>query len=74
MLEGQWTELKGKVRERWGKLTDDDLDRIAGKRGQLIGTIQQKYGEAREKAERQVSDFEAKLEHKHASAAGSTTH
>ena len=50
MLEGQWTQLKGRVRERWGKLTDDDLDRIAGKRDQLIGTIQQKYGAARDAA------------------------
>ncbi len=74
ILEGQWTQIKGKVRERWGKLTDDDLDKIAGKRDQLIGTIQEKYGEARDQAAKQVDDFEAKLEQKHASTASSTTH
>lgn len=75
MLEGRWTDLKGKVRERWGKLTDDDLDKIAGKRDQLIGTIQQKYGEARDQAAKQVSDFEATLEKKeHAGAGSPSTH
>lgn len=68
ILEGQWTQLKGNVRERWGKLTDDDLDRIAGKRDQLIGTIQQKYGAARDAAAKEVSDFEAKLEQKSAAS------
>lgn len=61
-LHGQWTQLKGKVRERWGKLTDDDLDRIAGKREQLVGTIQEKYGQAREKVEEEVRDFESRMD------------
>jgi uncharacterized protein YjbJ (UPF0337 family) len=56
--EGKWKEMRGKVRERWGKLTDDDLDVIAGKRDQLIGMIQQRYGLARDEIERQVSEFE----------------
>lgn len=57
-IEGNWTEFKGKVRERWGKLTDDDLDVIAGKRDQLIGRLQQRYGSARDALEREVEDFE----------------
>ncbi len=57
-LEGQWTKLKGEVRERWGKLTDDDLDRIAGKRDQLLGAIQERYGYAREAAERELKEWE----------------
>ena len=43
-VEGNWKQVKGKVKEQWGKLTDDDLDRIAGKRDQLEGKIQERYG------------------------------
>lgn len=57
-IQGRWKEMRGKVRERWGKLTDDDLDVVAGKRDQLIGIIQQRYGLAKDEIERQVSDFE----------------
>jgi uncharacterized protein YjbJ (UPF0337 family) len=57
-IKGDWTRLKGKIKEAWGNLTDDDLDVIAGKRDQLVGLIQKKYGIAREEAERQVRDFE----------------
>ena len=57
ILKGQWTQLKGRVREQWGKLTDDDLDRIQGKSEQLIGKIQERYGVAREEARRQVDEF-----------------
>lgn len=57
-LEGQWKDMKGKVREQWGKLTDDDMDVIAGKRDQLVGRIQQRYGTAKEDAEREVKEFE----------------
>jgi uncharacterized protein YjbJ (UPF0337 family) len=57
-LEGQWKDLKGKAREHWGKLTDDDLDVVAGKRDQLIGRIQQRYGRTKEDAEREVNEFE----------------
>lgn len=69
ILEGNWTQFKGKVRERWGKLTDDDLDRIAGKRDQLIGTLQEKYGHARDKAEEEVREFESRMEQEHAGSA-----
>jgi uncharacterized protein YjbJ (UPF0337 family) len=56
-VEGDWKRLKGKVKEAWGKLTDDELDVIAGKRDQLVGLIQKRYGIGREEAERQVDDF-----------------
>lgn len=57
-IEGSWQQLRGRVREQWGKLTDDDVDVIAGKRDQLIGVLQQRYGTARDEIERQVRDFE----------------
>lgn len=57
-IQGRWKQLKGKVKEQWGKLTDDDLDVIAGRRDQLLGRIQQRHGLAKDEAERQVSDWE----------------
>jgi uncharacterized protein YjbJ (UPF0337 family) len=57
-LQGNWKEFSGKVKERWGKLTDDDLQVIAGKKDQLIGRIQARYGISREEAQRQVSEFD----------------
>ncbi len=57
-VEGNWKQLKGKVREQWGKLTDDHLDTIAGKRDQLAGKIQESYGISKEEAEDQISDWE----------------
>src|SRR6185295_10641414 len=57
-IEGNWKQVKGKVKEQWGKLTDDDLDVIAGKRDELLGRIQQRNGIAKEEAERQVETFE----------------
>lgn len=57
-MKGKWNELKGKAREQWGKLTDDDLDRVAGKRDQLVGAIQQRYGKSREQAETELGDWE----------------
>ena len=62
-IEGNWSELKGKVKEQWGKLTDDRLDEIAGRRDQLAGEIQKAYGISREKAEEQVKDFEETSKH-----------
>jgi len=56
--KGDWKQFKGKVKEAWGKLTDDDLKVIAGKRDQLLGVIQKQYGIARDEAERQVRQFE----------------
>ena len=57
-LKGQWTQLKGAVREQWGKLTNDDLDRIQGKGEQLVGKIQQRYGIARDEAQKQVDSWQ----------------
>jgi uncharacterized protein YjbJ (UPF0337 family) len=60
-LQGQWSQIKGKVKEKWGDLTDNDLAFIDGKRDQLVGRIQERYGLAQEEAERQVSSFETTL-------------
>lgn len=57
-IEGNWTQFKGKVKEQWGKLTDDDLDIIAGKRDQLLGRIQERHGLAKEEAEKQLDSFQ----------------
>jgi len=53
-FKGQWTQLKGRVREQWGKLTADDIDQIQGRTEQLVGKIQERYGIARDEARRQV--------------------
>ncbi|MBF0526991.1 MAG: CsbD family protein [Deltaproteobacteria bacterium] len=58
-IVGNWKQLKGVVREKWGKLTDDDLDVIAGKRDILLGKIQEKHGIAYEEAEKQLKEWEA---------------
>ncbi len=57
IMEGKWTELKGKVQKQWGKLTDDDLDVIKGSSKELAGKIQARYGYATEKAQKEVDDF-----------------
>lgn len=56
-LQGKWKQSRGKFREKWGKLTDDDLDVIAGKRDQLVGRIQERYGLAKEVAQEQADAF-----------------
>ena len=56
-LKGQWTQNKGRVREQWGKLTDDDITRIEGKSEQLVGRLQERYGWAKEDAQREVDDW-----------------
>jgi len=58
IIEGNWKELKGLVQERWGKLTDDDLNKIEGKRDQLIGQLQKAYGYKKEEAARELAKFE----------------
>lgn len=60
-VEGSWKEFTGKVKETWGKLTDDDLTEVAGKRDQLAGKIQERYGYAKDKAESEIRDFEARI-------------
>ena len=57
-IEGHWNEFAGKVKQRWGKLTDDDLTVIKGHRQELIGKIQERYGIAKAEAEKQVDQWE----------------
>jgi uncharacterized protein YjbJ (UPF0337 family) len=56
-VEGKWKQYSGKVKEKWGKLTDDDLTTISGKRDQLVGKLQEHYGWAKDQAEREVNEF-----------------
>ena len=56
-MKGKWKQLKGSVKTKWGKLTDDDLDVIDGQREQLIGRIQERYGIAKDEAQRQVDQW-----------------
>ena len=58
---GQWHQIKGGLRAQWGKLTDDDVERIEGNREKLIGEIQARYGKSKEEAKREVNDFIDKL-------------
>lgn len=56
-ITGNWNEFKGKVQQQWGKLTNDDLDQIKGKRTELVGRIQKRYGYEKEQAEKELEDF-----------------
>jgi uncharacterized protein YjbJ (UPF0337 family) len=60
-IKGNWHQVKGKVKEKWGDLTDDDLTRAEGNEEQLAGIIQERYGIARDEAKRQVKDWADKL-------------
>ena len=57
ILKGKWNELKGSAKEKWGKLTDDEVDEADGNFDQLVGKVQAKYGYARDKAEAEVSEW-----------------
>jgi uncharacterized protein YjbJ (UPF0337 family) len=57
IFQGRWQQIKGKAREKWGQLTDDDFTEIAGRKDQLVGRVQERYGIAREQAERDVNDW-----------------
>ncbi|MBI2816492.1 MAG: CsbD family protein [Acidobacteria bacterium] len=61
-IQGKWNQMKGTVREKWGKLTDDDLERIAGNKDKLVGVLQERYGWEKERAQREydtwLSEFE----------------
>jgi uncharacterized protein YjbJ (UPF0337 family) len=61
-VQGNWKQFKGYVQERWGKLTDDQLDLIEGKREKLAGRIQELYGISQEEADRQVTEFESRYD------------
>lgn len=62
IVEGNWKQFKGKVKAKWGKLTDDNLDVISGKRDQLAGKIQETYGVSKDEAEEQIKEFEEQNE------------
>ncbi len=60
-IEGKWKQMKGKARAQWGRLTDDELDVAAGKRDVLVGKVQEKYGLAKDEAERQIDAWSKTL-------------
>jgi uncharacterized protein YjbJ (UPF0337 family) len=57
-IEGQWTQFTGSVKEKWGRLTDDELDVIAGRRDKFIGKLQEKYGLSKDEAEHQLEEWQ----------------
>lgn len=57
MIEGKWKELKGTVRAKWGDLTDDEIEQVAGEREKLEGLVQQRYGKSKDEAKREVDAF-----------------
>lgn len=59
-IGGNWKQFKGHVKEKWGKLTDDDFTVIEGKRDQLVGKIQERYGYAKDQAEQEVVEWETR--------------
>ena len=60
ILEGKWKKVKGTVKEKWGELTDDELDKSAGRFEKLAGLLQERYGYAKDQAEREVTDWESR--------------
>ena len=61
-VEGKWKQMKGHMREKWGKLTDDDWDQIAGKRDKFLGKLQERYGYNRDQAEKDLDTWEKEQE------------
>ncbi|MCR9232138.1 CsbD family protein [Gimesia chilikensis] len=59
IIQGKWKQIKGQAKQKWGELTDDELDQIDGKRDELVGKIQEHYGIAKDEAEEQVNQFES---------------
>jgi uncharacterized protein YjbJ (UPF0337 family) len=57
IFKGKWEQLKGKVRTKWGKLTDDDVTQVGGKKDNLIGKLRERYGYSKEDAEREIEEF-----------------
>nr|WP_136251611.1 CsbD family protein [Ningiella ruwaisensis] len=56
-IEGNWKQLKGKAQQKWGELTDDDIDKMEGNRTELVGKIQERYGKSKDEAEKEVDEF-----------------
>jgi uncharacterized protein YjbJ (UPF0337 family) len=61
-IEGKWEQYKGSARQRWGDLTDDEVQQAKGDRERLVGLVQERYGKAREEAEREVADWQQSLD------------
>lgn len=59
VIKGNWKQLKGQAKQKWGKLTDDDLDQVEGNRDELIGRIQARYGKSKEEAEREIEEWKS---------------
>jgi uncharacterized protein YjbJ (UPF0337 family) len=60
-IEGNWKQFRGRVQQQWGKLTNDDLDTVEGRRTELVGKIQERYGIAKDEAEKQVDSWMRKM-------------
>jgi len=60
-IEGNWKQFMGRARQQWGKLTDDDMEKIAGKRTELSGRLQERYGIKKEEADRQIDEWMGKI-------------
>ncbi len=57
-IEGKWTEMKGEIRKKWAKLTDDDMEYIGGNKDKFVGRLQQRYGNSKEQAERDLDEWQ----------------
>jgi uncharacterized protein YjbJ (UPF0337 family) len=60
-IQGQWKQLTGKVREKWGAFTDDEIEQMGGKKDQLVGKLQERYGYAKDRAEKEAEEFTRSL-------------
>ena len=61
IIKGKWAQIRGQLKQKWAKLTDDDLGRLEGHRDYLVGKVQERYGIAKDKADEQVKEFERSL-------------
>ena len=60
VIQGKWKQLSGTIKQRWGKITDDELDQLGGHRDKLVGKIQERYGVQKDEAEKQVNEWETR--------------
>lgn len=60
-VEGQWGQIKGSLKQKWGKLTDDDLTQLKGRRDRIVAKLQERYGDAKEKFETEIDEFIARI-------------
>ena len=65
ILKGKWKQMKGDVQKKWGKLTDDDIDRIEGNREKMVGSLQERYGYKKEQAEKELDAYLESKRHTH---------